>query len=167
MDDDWCTGSGRGWGACRCHKGRQVTFPSTANGLDKPMVLPSFRTACHCHPVFIAQHTKAHLLCCSVKLNLLIIPQLSQPVFPDFLQCLPLAPKRQDARLPPGYCTTQPPCRTRRYFSGAHLPASDLPQSFSSFLQSNPKLVCAPQRAAVEAVRSGKDKRKSRQLAPL
>lgn len=68
----WMVTGTLGGAGGRWHKGKQVTFPYTANGVDKPIVLPSFRIAFHCYPVFIAQHTKSILLHCSVKLSTLL-----------------------------------------------------------------------------------------------
>lgn len=97
-------GEGRSWlwmmtGALgsggRWHKDRQVTFPCTANGLDKPMVLPSSEQpvtvipSLHCP----THKSPSYVLLCET-LSPLVIPQFSQPIFPAVLPCLPLAPKR-------------------------------------------------------------------------
>lgn len=136
---------------------RQVMFPYTANGLDKPMVLPSFRTACHCHPQSSLTNTQKPIFCVALGNSQ---PSYNPPTFSARLPCCSsvstTGSKKAGCQLPSWLLRYTTSLQDEKVLLRTHLPASDLPQSISSFLQSNPKLACAPQRAAAEAARSGR-----------
>lgn len=108
------------------NRGRQVRLSFSLNVLDKAVCgIAFFRTASH-----------------------------SQPGFRALLSICRWLQGCRNASSSPGCCSTQPPYSHRWYLSGtSHLPASDRPQSFSSFSPINPQTAMCQSESSLHGCR--------------